>query len=254
MGEVIKVFDWLTGNKRVSRQTLKSRKDELIAKSNPKSPAAEAYRTIRTNLNFISPDKPLKSLIITSSAAAEGKSLTLVNLAVSMAQNGKKVVIIDADLRKPMQHKFFEMTNFSGLSGILTGEISLEEGMRETGVENIKIISTGIVPPNPAELLASNKMEELVDQVEENADYVLLDTPPVIAVTDATILSNIVDGVLMVVASHQTEEQILSKARETLQKAHANIVGVVLNKYPAHNDSNYYQYYYYYGQKGHRHG
>lgn len=231
--------------KQISRQELKSRSNELIVLNNPKSPVTEAYRSIRTNLNFMSPDKPLKTLIVTSSAAAEGKSLTLVNLALSIAQNGKKVIIIDADLRKPMQHKFFEMTNFNGLSSILTGEIGFEEALRETSVEGVSLISTGVIPPNPAELLASRKMEEILKRAQEKADMVLIDTPPVIAVTDASILASKVDGVILVVASHQTHDQILVKSREILERAQANIVGVVLNKYPVHHENQYYHYYYY---------
>jgi len=231
--------------KQLSRKELKSRSNELIVLNNPKSPVTEAYRSIRTNLNFMSPDKPLKTLVITSSAAAEGKSLTLVNLALSIAQNGKKVIIIDADLRKPMQQKFFEMTNFNGLSSILTGEIGFDEALRETNVEGVSLISTGVIPPNPAELLGSRKMEEILKRAHEEADMVLIDTPPVIAVTDASILASKVDGVILVVASHQTHDQILVKSREILERAQANIVGVVLNKYPVHHENQYYHYYYY---------
>lgn len=231
--------------KQISRKELKSRSNELIVLNNPKSPVTEAYRSIRTNLNFMSPDKPLKTLVITSSAAAEGKSLTLVNLALSIAQNGKKVIIIDADLRKPMQQKFFEMTNFNGLSSILTGEIGFDEALRETNVEGVSLISTGVIPPNPAELLGSRKMEEILKRAHEEADMVLIDTPPVIAVTDASILASKVDGVILVVASHQTHDQILVKSREILERAQANIVGVVLNKYPVHHENQYYHYYYY---------
>ncbi len=231
--------------KQVSRQELKSRSDELIVLNNPKSPVTEAYRSIRSNLNFMSPDKPLKTLVITSSGVAEGKSLTLVNLALSIAQNDKKVIIIDADLRKPMQHKFFEMTNFNGLSSILTGEIDFEEALRKTNVEGVSLITTGVIPPNPAELLASRKMEEVIKRAREEADMVLIDTPPVIAVTDASILANKVDGVILVVASHQTPDQILVKSHEILEKSQANILGVVLNKYPVQKDNQYYHYYYY---------
>ncbi|MEJ6951727.1 CpsD/CapB family tyrosine-protein kinase [Natronospora cellulosivora (SeqCode)] len=230
---------------KLSRQALKSRKNELIVKNNPKSPVAEAYRNIRTNLSFLSPDKPLKTLLFTSSGTAEGKSLTLVNIALSMVQNGKKVIIIDADLRKPMQHKFFEMSNFTGLSSILTGEIELENGLRETGIEGLQLISTGVIPPNPAELLNSRRMEKLLKEAEEVADIILIDSPPVIAVTDAAVLANKVDGVILVIASHQTDKEILIKSQETLERVHANILGVVLNKYPAHEDGKYLHYYYY---------
>ncbi len=240
------MFKNLFKKEKVSRQSLKSRNNELIVKHNPKSPVSEAYRNIRTNLNFTSPDKPLKTIAVTSSAAAEGKSLTLVNLALSMAQNGKKVIIIDGDLRKPMQHKFFEMTNFNGLSGILTGEIEFGEGLRETNTENIKLISTGVIPPNPAELLNSHRMEEILAKAGEQADIVFVDTPPVVAVTDAAVLGNKVDGTIIVIASHQTDQRMLLKAQDNLERARANIIGVVLNKYPAYNDRNYQ--YYYYGQ------
>ncbi len=231
-----------------SRQSLKTRKDELIVKNYPKSPVSEAYRNMRTNLSFISPDKPLKTIVVTSTAVAEGKSLTLVNLALSMAQNGSKVIIIDADLRKPMQHKFFEMTNFNGLSSVLTGEIEFAECLRETNTENISLISTGVIPPNPAELLNSQRMEEVLAEASEKADIVLVDTPPVVAVTDAAILANKVDGTMLVIASQETDQRMMLRAQITLERAHANIIGVVLNKYPAHNNSNY-NYYYYYGQQ-----
>ncbi|MEC9488875.1 MAG: CpsD/CapB family tyrosine-protein kinase [Halanaerobium sp.] len=226
---------------------VRSRDNELITRTHPKSSVSEAYRRIRTNISFLSPDKPLKAIALTSCGAKEGKSLTTVNLAISMAQNGKKVIIIDADLRKPMQHRFFEMTNFNGLSSILTGEIEFAEGLRETGIDNLWLISTGITPPNPAELLASRKMEETLAEAKEFADYILIDTPPAIAVTDAALLGNKVDGVIIVVASHETHEEMLQKSQEVLEKARANIIGTILNKYPVHTESSYYYQYYYYG-------
>lgn len=229
---------------------VQSRDEELITKNHPKSSVAEAYRKIRTNISFLSPDKPLKTIAVTSSGPKEGKSVTLVNLGISMAQNGQKVIIIDADLRKPMQHRFFEMTNFEGLSTILSNEISFEEGLRETGIENLKLISTGVTPPNPAELLASKKMENVLAKAREAADVVLIDTPPAIAVTDAALLGNKVDGVIIVVASHQTHEEMLKKTQEVLLKARANIIGTILTKYPAHEEGSYYYHYYYYEAAG----
>lgn len=227
-----------------SRQLLRSRKHELIVHNNPKSPVTEAFRNIRTNLSFISPDNPLRVIALTSSIAAEGKSLVLANLAISMAQNRKKVIIIDGDMRKPMQHKFFDQPNYNGLSNILTGEIAFEEGLRETGIDGVKLITTGAIPPNPAELINSRRMEELIKKAREEADLVFIDTPPVVAVTDAAILSDKVDGTILVVASHQTDQSIMLKAKDILDKAHARILGVILNKYPAHQSQNY-QYYYY---------
>jgi capsular exopolysaccharide synthesis family protein len=230
------------------KKRVRSRDQELVVKNNPKSPISEAYRTLRTNLRFLSPDEPLQTISMTSSAPSEGKSITIANLAVSMAQDGQKVIIVDTDLRKPMQHRFFKMTNFSGLSNILTGEIELEEGLRETGIEGLKIITSGTMPPNPSELLGSKRMEEVINKLEEEADYILVDSPPVIAVSDPIILSNKVDGVILVVASQETEEEALVKAKDMLEKVQANIIGTVLTKYPVQEASGYYSgYYKYYG-------
>lgn len=219
----------------------------MLVLNNPKSPVAEAFRQIRTNLNFISPDRPIETILVTSSGPAEGKSMVLANLAIAMVQNGKKVIVIDADLRKPMQHKFYEMANFNGLSNILTGEIDFATGLRETGIEGLRLISAGQVPPNPAELLGSRKMEEVLVQAKAEADLVFIDTPPVVAVTDAAVLASKVDGTLLIVASHQTEQEILKKAKELLVNARANILGVILNKHPVHQYNKYQYYYNYYG-------
>ena len=233
----------------MSQDQVNDRSNELITKNNPKSPVSEAFRSIRTNLSFLSPDNPLNNILITSSGASEGKSLVLTNLAISIAQNDQKVIIIDADLRKPMLHRFFGMTNFNGLSNILTDEITFEEALRETDTKNLSMISTGVMPPNPAELLSSKKMELVLDKAEKEADVVLLDSPPAIAVTDAVILSNKVDGVIIVVASHETHRDMLVATKDKLKKAHANIIGTILNKYPVQKSKGYYynQYYYYYG-------
>ncbi|WP_084804339.1 CpsD/CapB family tyrosine-protein kinase [Halonatronum saccharophilum] len=231
--------------KNDSRQNLRTRNNELIVHHNPKSPASEAYRSIRTNISFLSPDNPLKKILLTSSGPSEGKSLTVANLAISMAQNGKKVIIIDADMRKPMQHKFYNLTNFEGLSNILTGDISFEEGIKDTDIDNLRVITTGTTPPNPAELLNSKRMDDLIDKAEEEADILFIDTPPVIAVTDAAVLSSKVDGTIIVVASHQAQEQMVAQAKDLLDKARANLIGVVMTKCPVKDSSN--QYYYYYG-------
>ncbi len=221
-----------------------TRENELITREHPKSPITEAFRSIRTNLSFLSPDKPLQSILITGGGASVGKSLVLVNLAISIAQNEKKVIIIDADMRRPMLHRFFGMTNFGGLSNILTNEDTFENVLRETDIENLKVISAGIIPPNPAELLSSKKMEEVLKKAQNNADMILIDSPPAVAVTDPVIISNKVDGVILVVASHQTQKDLLQSAQENLEKANANIIGTILNKYPV-KKSRYYQKYYY---------
>ncbi|MCG8514879.1 MAG: CpsD/CapB family tyrosine-protein kinase [Halanaerobiales bacterium] len=242
------MFKIFKKNKGLNRQILKSRRDDLIVHLNPKSPVAEAYRGIRTNLSFISPDRPLQTLLITSSGAAEGKSMTLVNLAISIAQGGKRVMIIDADLRKPMQHKFFDLTNFSGLSNILTGEDSLEDELRETGIEGVSLLSTGVIPPNPSELLSSKRMENLLEAASRKVDLVLIDAPPVMPVADAVILGSKVDGVVLVVASNRTHQQMLLKTRENLDRVNARIIGTIFNWYPLKNNRSNYNYYHYYSE------
>lgn len=230
----------------MNREKFTEENKELIVKHKPKSPVSEAYRELRTNISYLSPDQDLTKIAITSSGPQEGKSLTLANLAIALANNEQKVIIIDADLRKPRQHKLYNLPNYEGLSNILAGEISFVEGLQKTEVEGLELISTGFIPPNPAELLSSHKMEKIINKAEEKADFVIVDTPPVIAVTDATILAKKLDGVLLVVASHETEREMLKKSKEKLKKANVNIIGAVLNKHPIDDGENY-NYYHYYG-------
>jgi len=224
------------------------RDDELITKYNPKSPAAEAYRSLRTNISFLSPDQPLKTIVLTSSNPGEGKSLTVANLAISIAQTGKRVIIIDADLRKPTQYRFFRMTNHTGLSKILTDKIEFDEGLRTTKIKGVQL-SSGPIPPNPAELIGSAKMKEVIKTARAKADLVLIDTPPVIAVTDTTVLADKVDGFVLVVAAQMTSKEVLIKARETLDKVRANVIGTVLNRDTIYYGNEKYYDYYYYGER-----
>lgn len=219
----------------------------LIVEREPKSIAAEAYRTLRTNIQYSSFDKELKTIIVTSSEPSEGKTVTSGNLALAMAQSDKKVLLIDCDLRRPNIHKKFNISNEIGLSNYLVGEASLEKVLIKYN-ENLFLIPAGTIPPNPAEMLASKKMKSFLDALEEKFDCILIDTPPVIAVTDAQILSTIVDGVLLVVASGQAGKQSAIKAKELLLKVKANILGTVLTKVPLNKGKEYgYSYYYYYG-------
>ncbi len=223
---------------------LKSRENELIANISPKSPITETFRSIRTNLDFMSPDNPLQTIMITSCVADEGKSFILSNLAVSLAQNRKEVIIIDADLRKPVQHYFFSKPNLKGLSNILTGEVEVTEVLRETGIERVRLLTAGHNPPNPAELLDSRRMETVLADVQSEADMVLIDVPPILMVTDALLMARKVDGVILVIASHETHKDMLVKAQESLERAKANILGTILNKFPFQESSNYYNTYY----------
>ncbi|AEB75386.1 CpsD/CapB family tyrosine-protein kinase [Clostridium botulinum] len=231
----------------------------LIVEKEPKSIAAEAYRTLRTNIQYSSFDKELKTIIVTSSGPSEGKSTTSGNLALSMAQSDRKVLLVDCDLRKPTVHKKFHISNEKGLSNYLVGEALFEEVIVKYN-ENLSLLPAGTIPPNPAEMVASKKMKSFLDSLKGKFDCVLIDTPPVIAVTDAQILSTVVDGVLLVAASGQAEKEAATRAKELLLKVNANILGVVLTKVPLNEGKGYgYSYYYYYGnedeesKKGRRH-
>lgn len=215
---------------------------QLITKINPKSPISEQYRTIRTNIQFASVDNKIQSLLVTSSGPGEGKSTTTANLAVVYAEAGKKVLLVDADLRKPTVHYTFRLDNLTGLSNVLVGENTLDEAANRTDIENLDVISCGPIPPNPSELLASRKMEQFISEATESYDLVIFDTPPVLAVTDAQILANMVDGSILVVRSKQTELESATKAKDVLEPARAKLLGTVLNGREKQG-SNYYYYY-----------
>lgn len=226
--------------KNQSRPGTKMR--HLIAKLNPKSPISEQYRTIRTNIDFASVDQKIHSLLVTSSGPGEGKSMTAANLAVVYAQQGKKVLLIDADLRKPTVHYTFRLDNLRGLSNILVGENTFNDVVHSSDVDHLDVMTCGPIPPNPSELLASKKMEKLLEELKASYDLIIFDTPPVLAVTDAQVLANIVDGTLLVVRSKHTEIEGAQKAVEALKPAKAKLLGTVLND-RMKKQSNYYYYY-----------
>jgi capsular exopolysaccharide synthesis family protein len=217
----------------------------LISMTSPKSPIAEQFRTIRTNIEFSSVDEEVKTIVITSSGPTEGKSTTTANLAVVFAQQGKNVLMIDADLRKPTAHYTFHKENHVGLSNVLTRQATLEEAVQITSQDNLFVLTSGPVPPNPSELLGSKGMLAMLEQAQNEYDVIILDSPPILAVTDAQILSNITDGVVLVVSSGNTEVESAKKSKELLESAKAKILGVVLNNKKV-KDS---QYHYYYGGK-----
>lgn len=227
---------------RKKNQSRASKIRHLITKLNPRSPISEQYRTVRTNLQFASVDDELKTMLVTSPGPGAGKSITTANLAVVYAQQGKKVLLIDADMRKPTVHYTFRLDNLSGLSNILVGESTLAESTSKTDVDNLDIIACGPIPPNPSELLGSKKMQALLEEASQNYDVVIFDTPPVLAVTDAQILANIVDGSLLVVRSNNTENEDALKAKEALEPAKAKLLGAILNDREK-KASNYHYYY-----------
>jgi len=219
---------------------------ELISKTNPKSPVSEAYRILRTNIQFSSPDRELKVILITSSGPDEGKSITAANLAITMAQSNVRVLLIDCDLRKPTVHNAFGLVNMKGLTNILVEGIDYTKLVNVTDVNNLEIIISGPKPPNPAELLGSKKMEEFLNLVRQNYDIVIVDTPPVLPVTDAAVLCQYADGVVLVAGYGMATVDSLLQAKANLERVNARILGVVLNGVPITKNGYYYYYYYYY--------
>jgi capsular exopolysaccharide synthesis family protein len=222
----------------------------LIAVKNPKSRSAEAFRTLRTNIQFSSLDKELKSIVVTSSGSGEGKSTVMSNLAITMAESGKRVILIDCDLRKPSIHKKMGVTNSVGLTNILVQDLKKEECMVTTTVNNLFIITSGPIPPNPAELLGSKKMRDFIEELKGEYDLVLIDAPPVLAVTDAQILSTIVDGVIFVASYGEAQKNAVVDAKQLIDKVGGKVLGIVFNKVPE-AVSGYYGKYYkgYYGKE-----
>ncbi len=222
----------------------------VITLNNPKSPASEAYRVLRTNIQYSSIDNPLKILTITSAGPEEGKTTTVINIAVAFVQSGNRVLIIDGDMRKPKLHKILGVVNSNGLTSILVNRADYKDYVRKTKLEGLEIITCGAIPPNPSELLESNQMKLLVQQVKEDYDMVIIDSPPVVSVTDAAIISAIVDGTILVAGAGSVDKSNLKRAKEYLLKVNANIIGVVLNKFDINSMGKYYHYNYYYGEGG----
>jgi capsular exopolysaccharide synthesis family protein len=218
----------------------------LITLEQSKSPISEAFRTLRTNVQFTGVDSETKKIMVTSAGPREGKSSTVANLAVSMAQTGKTVLVIDADLRNPTQHKIFGLSNAHGLSVALVQDQDYANYIWETNAPGLMVLTGGPIPPNPAELVGSRRMESLIEEVSEQFDIVLIDTPPIVAVTDAAILAQVVDGVILVLASGEVNKDYALRAKEQLDKVGAKILGAVLNKADL-KTSEYYYYYYYHG-------
>ncbi|WP_047390395.1 CpsD/CapB family tyrosine-protein kinase [Exiguobacterium sp. ZWU0009] len=218
---------------------------KLITVTQPKSPVAEQYRTIRTNIEFMAVDREIQAILVTSATQGEGKSTTSSNLAVAYAQQGKKVLIVDTDMRRPTVHYTFRVANGLGLSSLLTRQAEKEKAILPTKVDNLSILTAGPIPPNPAELLSSRAMEHLVAQLREEFDIIIFDAPPLLQVADSRITSKLTDGVILVVGCTTSDRQRVLKAKEQLELAEAKILGVVLNRRELTDDSAY-QYYYSY--------
>ncbi len=230
-------------------------KSRLITHFAPKSPISEAYRSLRTSIQFskVQSEKPIKTFLVTSSGPQEGKSTTVANLAITMAQMGSKVLLADTDLRRPILHSVFAMNRDKGISNYLIGKIPLDEAIFETSIDNLYLMPSGTLPPNPSELLGSKVMNQCIKTLEENFDIILFDSPPVIAVTDAVVLGAKVDGVILVVKSGYTDKFAVERSYNILQNVcKEKILGALLNVVNiegTYGSYYYYYYHYYYGSK-----
>ncbi|MGH4119871.1 CpsD/CapB family tyrosine-protein kinase [Clostridium sp.] len=222
----------------------------LVTSKNPKSRSAEAFRTLRTNIQFSSLDKEIRSIVVTSSGPGEGKSTVMANLALTMAESGKKVILLDCDLRKPTIHKKIGITNTTGLTNILVQNVKKQECIFKTTIDNLYVLTSGPIPPNPAELLGTKKMRDFIEELKGEFDLVLIDAPPVLAVTDAQILSTIADGVIFVASYGEAQKNAVIDAKLSIDKVGGKVLGIVFNKVPE-AASGYYAKYYkgYYGNE-----
>jgi non-specific protein-tyrosine kinase len=208
---------------------MSEKQSELTTVSEPRSPISEAYRALRTNLDFASLDQSLTTFAVTSAGVGEGKSTTLANLAVVSAQAGRKVIVVDADLRRPSLHKLFELDNETGLTTMIMDDVALASPpLLATGIDNLSVLPSGSLPPNPAEVIGSQRMEEVISALVKEADQVIFDTPPVLAVTDAAVLATRVDGVLLVISAGKTRREYARNAVQRLEQVDARLVGTVL--------------------------
>jgi tyrosine-protein kinase Etk/Wzc len=228
----------------------KGSSNEFIVLSKPDSIPAEAFRALRTRLQFTTPEaEKMKVLLVTSSAPTEGKTIIATNLAGSFSQINKKVVLVDCDLRKPRVHNVFNMNRHPGLVDYLFSHNTMDEIIRTTEMPNLDFIPCGTIPPNPAELMESSVMSQFLDELRKKYDFIILDSPPVIAVTDSEILSRYVDGSILVVSADTTEIELLKRAGEIMKQGTHHFIGAVLNNFVYKSSyGSYYKYYYYYSR------
>jgi protein-tyrosine kinase len=236
------------GGARVKRRN--DNVPRLVVLEDSRSFPAEAYRVLRTNLHYANPDAPLKRVLVTSTAPGEGKSTTLANLAITLAQAERSVLVVDADLRRPVVHEMFRLKSTPGLTSYLAGDALLDAVVSKTHIPNLAMVPSGPTPPNPAELLASRRMREFLETMSERYDVTLFDSPPVLAVTDACALASMMDGVIFVVGSGRIQQAPLRRARDQILAAQGRILGVVVNQFDARAADGYSRSYYqkYYGK------
>lgn len=229
----------------------KGYKDKLVPIAQPHSPITEAYRTLRTNIQVSSIDEPIRTLLVTSPNPREGKSTTAANLGVVMAQTGKSVIVVDSDLRRSALHQIFQTSNQVGLTDVLLQEDLVLDGLlQQTEVENLRVLTSGPLPPNPSELLGSQKMRRLVEELKKEADIIIFDTPPVLPVTDTMVLALQTDGILIVAEAGHTRRTAIKKTVENLRQVGTQVLGIALNRLSSRHLKGYN--YYYYSDKGQR--
>lgn len=227
----------------------------LITQADPKSPVAEAYRSLRTGIQFASLEEQSRVILVTSSTPQEGKSTTSTNTAIVFAQSGSRTLLIDCDLRRPIIHSVFGLSKEPGLVNCLIGSVRPDEAIYSSMIPNLDVLPSGSIPPNPSELLGSRRMRDLLDELRERYDTIVIDSPPTAAVTDAIILSTLSDITIVVVRAHKTKLEFLQKTRDELERVFVSPLGIVLNDFDvtqsygsAYKYYRYYKYYGYYGQ------
>ena len=211
----------------------------FVTKKMPRSLSAEAYRSLRTSIKFSSADKLIKTIVVTSSLIGEGKSTVVGNLAYSLNQDGSRVLVIDCDLRKPSIHENFLLSNEKGLTDILVGKSDLKSVTKKIE-DSLFLITAGTIPPNPAEILGSKEMEDLIKELSINFDYIILDTPPILPVSDTLLLASKADATLIVVKARKTKEKMVKESYERLVEVKANVIGTILNESDKSLDNKYY--------------
>ncbi|SVC73410.1 uncharacterized protein METZ01_LOCUS326264, partial [marine metagenome] len=243
---------WLMAKNRSTSNTRGLRR-RLITKEDPKSPVSEAYRSLRTSMLYSTSAKELKSILVSSAGPGEGKTTTVANLAITYANLGRKTLLVDTDLRRPVVHKVFDLDREPGVTTYLSSATDDYASLIQTcEISNLSIITAGIIPPNPSELLGSKRMTELVKQLENDWDMVLFDSPPMIAVTDATMISKEIDQVVLIVKVGQTDKKAFHHTINNLRNINAPLGGIIMNAVTS--KSSYGSYYYYYYQYYHYYG
>lgn len=220
--------------------------NHIIYFERPQHPAVEGYRNLRTNLQFLNLEGETRVILFTSAGPEEGKSTVMINMGAALSEMGKKVLLVEADLRKPVLDRYFKVSPGKGISGVLAGTTTLDEAIQPTGYDNLYVLASGVKPPNPAELVASESMRSVLERVKQSADFILVDSPPVLAASDAMAMAPMVDGVILMANHARADRESARRTSELLRRVNARILGLVINNIALETKYGYYHYYYYY--------